>query len=236
MASACLSRSRLNVGSGVSAYTSWACFRRGIRAFVEAWLRTAAIFAPRSIRIGKAADRGPGRHQQRVLELHVRRREIGNSRLRDRHGAGRSHRKARLQALDSLGRSRMLKQNQFNSDPPRECARDLDPCALQITSRGSFTYCGGNSPKRSLPALTMSAMRASGLCCALSGDHARKQSQKNERNPENSGHKSASLVGASGQFLCVTYRHYRMGRKTTPSPLWVIRDRPGADQCPLYLQ
>src|SRR5262249_47313024 len=118
------------------------------------------------ISVRKAADRGPRRHQQGVLELHVRRREIGNAGCAIVTGQEDRIARPGLQALDSLGRSRMLKQNQFDSDPPRKCARDLHPALFRSPVAGSFTYCGGNSPKRSLPALTMSATRVSGVCCA----------------------------------------------------------------------
>jgi hypothetical protein len=47
----------------------------------------------------------------------------------------------------------MLKQNQFDSDPPRECARDLDPCALQITGRRVLHVLRRKQPKAQLAGL-----------------------------------------------------------------------------------
>jgi hypothetical protein len=44
----------------------------------------------------------------------------------------------------------MLKQNQFDSDPARECARDFDPCAPQLTCRRILHVLRREYPKAQL--------------------------------------------------------------------------------------
>jgi len=128
---------RLNVGSGLSAYTSCPC-----RDFLTP-LRSAS--AKRRITTRRALEtctrtacKGPRSRPQR---------------RRDRHGAERSHRTPRPSGI----RSRW-EESDAQAEPIRllfdpRGARDLDPCALQVSGRRS-TYCGGNSPKRSSPVVS----------------------------------------------------------------------------------
>ena len=111
----------------------------------------------------------------------------------------------------------MLKQNQFNSDPSRECTRSPRPMhSSKSPVARFFTYCGGNSPKRSLPALKMSATRASGVCCARVV--AALASKANRTREMLEIRVIAVLHHSTGPLLRITGRQSRMATENTPSP------------------
>jgi hypothetical protein len=69
-------------------------------------------------------------------------------------------------SLDGLRRSGRLTQNEFDSDLLASVRATSIHALFRSPGRRSFTYCGGNSPKRSLPVLTMSATRVRHMLCA----------------------------------------------------------------------
>jgi hypothetical protein len=87
---------------------------------------------PALVCVGDAADRGAGRHQQGVVELENRGREVA-----DVGGPGVKRQKqkvarASLETLDGLGRSRVLQENDLNPDACGKRSSDLCPHTPQL--------------------------------------------------------------------------------------------------------
>ena len=93
----------------------------------------------------------------------------------------------------------MLNQNQFDSNPSCECARDLDRCTLQITSRRILHILRRKKPNAQLAGLDEVGDACIRCWLCVNGGHACKQSEQSERNLGNSRHHNGSIVRIFGQ-------------------------------------
>ena len=161
------------MASGVSAYTSSACFNKRLSVNGRGMIAHSRDANPGPVCVGDAADRGASRHQKGVVELENRGREVADARRpecveRQKQQVAR----AGLEALHGLRRSRMIRAARLE---PR-CApqalerpvRSQSPCHTLVAHQLPDPWCtaGQTARPESLPARTRSATRGSGICAS----------------------------------------------------------------------